>query len=351
MSPTLRRSTWFIASVLAASALIWAVLAGSPARASDRAAPAATSSAKLTNFRIALDWTPNINHIGIYVAIAKGYFTQAGLKAQVIPYADTAPETLLKTGKADLGIVYPSDIITNRNNVGLDYKAVAAIPQKNTSQIGVSASSKYTRPAQLNGTTYGGLVTPSARAEINAVLRGDGVTNPHFTQVSLNTGGIEAVSKGRAAFTIVYGGIDDVIARLQGIKLRLFPISKYLGIGGNYPDIVFAASDTEIDQKSALLRQGLAALAKGYEYSVAHPAEAEAILINANRTVLGKSQKIVAATGTATLPTLLDSNGKWGTLTATDFSGLLKLYTGAKVLKGTPQPVENYFTASLLPNG
>lgn len=47
-------------------------------------APALAQSTPVT---IALDWTPNTNHIGLYVAQAKGFYAQAGLEVQIVPYS------------------------------------------------------------------------------------------------------------------------------------------------------------------------------------------------------------------------------------------------------------------------
>lgn len=48
---------------------------------------------------IALDWTPNTNHTGFYVARSKGFYKDAGLEVQILsPHQDeykTTPGVLL----------------------------------------------------------------------------------------------------------------------------------------------------------------------------------------------------------------------------------------------------------------
>ena len=46
-----------------------------------------------TPVSIALDWTPNTNHIGLFVAQAEGYYAEAGLDVTILPYSDTAAGT------------------------------------------------------------------------------------------------------------------------------------------------------------------------------------------------------------------------------------------------------------------
>ena len=63
------------------------------------ATPAQARSAR-DGVSVALDWTPNTNHTGIYVADKLGYYRAAGIDLTILPYASTAPETLVSHGKA-----------------------------------------------------------------------------------------------------------------------------------------------------------------------------------------------------------------------------------------------------------
>ena len=54
--------------------------------------------------RFALDWTPNTNHTGLYVALQEGYFEDAGLDVSILPYNNTSPDTLVDAGNAEFGI-------------------------------------------------------------------------------------------------------------------------------------------------------------------------------------------------------------------------------------------------------
>jgi ABC-type nitrate/sulfonate/bicarbonate transport system substrate-binding protein len=330
------------ALVLAAAALV--AVAG----ASSASARPAHVAGKTQTVRIALDYSANVNYLGIYVALDKGYFAAQGITAKIIPYANTPAETLVESGNTDLGISYPPDLIINRAK-GLKYKAVAALEEQNTTGLAVLASSRFTRPAQLDGTLYGGFGIASDEPIVKAILKGDGVKNPRFKQVVLNTDAYDALSKNRIQYTAVFGGIDDVTAELQGYKLRVFPYRKYLGAAGNYPNAVYVASDDAIAKKGPALRGALKALAQGYAYAAKHPKDAEAILIKLNQTALGKSKAIVTATGNATAKTFLDSSGSWGPMTASDFAGLEKILVQGGVVKGTPPAPGDLFTNALLP--
>ena len=45
----------------------------------------------LTDITVVLDWVPNTNHTGMYVALEKGYYEEAGLKVHIQQPPRTAP--------------------------------------------------------------------------------------------------------------------------------------------------------------------------------------------------------------------------------------------------------------------
>ncbi len=346
MRRLVRRSTLPLAALALALAL--GACGSSNGSALSTGTGSSAAPAAKQDLRISLDFSANVDYLGIYTAIAKGYFAQQSINPKIIPYANTPAEVLIKNGKTDLGISYPPDVVINRTN-GLKYMAVAALVQHNTTALAVLASSPYKRPADLNGKLYGGFGVAGDPPIITTMLRNDGVANPDFKQVVLTTDAIQALGAHRVQYSAVFGGIDDVTAALQGIKLRTFPFKNYLGSGGNYPNAVYVASDSEVASKANLLRRGLKALSEGYAYAAHHPAEAEQILVKYNQTALSNAKAIVTATGNATAPTFLDANGNWGQLTDSDFEGLATIFTKFKLLKATPPPASDFYTNSLLP--
>ncbi|HZM57783.1 MAG TPA: ABC transporter substrate-binding protein [Acidimicrobiales bacterium] len=328
--------------------------ASSDSSTSPSSAPSTTSTSSasgLQPLRIALDWTPNVNFLGIYVAIKNGYFTQEGIKPVVIPYSGTAGETLIESEKTDLAFTYPPNIPAYRAS-GLKYRAVAGLTQQNTIALAVLQSSPYTSPAQLSGKLYGGFGVPSDPPIIKSIFRATGVKDPSYREVVLNGSAYQALVANRVAYTTMFGGIDDVTAELQGAKLRLFPIRDYLGAAASFPDDSLAASDKEISTDPTLLQHGLAALSQGYIYAVQHPAEAEADLIQYNPTALAHSHNVVVATGNATAPTFLDAAGQWGSLSDASFAGITQIMATGGLFNGkAPPPASDDYTNGLLPQG
>ena len=75
---------------------------------------------------VQLDWTPNTNHTGIYVALAKGWYKDAGIKVNILPYTDVNPDVVVANGKADIGISFPPNVVFSRAQ-GLDVSAINAL--------------------------------------------------------------------------------------------------------------------------------------------------------------------------------------------------------------------------------
>jgi ABC-type nitrate/sulfonate/bicarbonate transport system substrate-binding protein len=303
----------------------------------------------LRPLRIALDYTANVDFLGIYVALDRGYFTAEGIDPRIVPYAGASAETLLAAHQADLGLTYPPNIPAYRAS-GLKYEAVAGLSQRNTIGISVLASSHFTNVAQLSGALYGGFGVPSDKPILEQVFREAGVAHPVVREVNLGDNAYQALAAHRIAYSIVYGGIDDVTAELSGVRLRVFSIRHYLGAAFNFPDDAYVALDSEVAHHSGLLRRALAALSRGYQFAAAHPALAEAILVKHNATALAHARNIIDATGNATASTFLTPSGKWGPMNVADFAGVTKILIAGGLIKAfqAPAPSSDY-TNSLLP--
>ena len=81
-----------------------------------------------------LDWTPNTNHTGLYVAIANGYFDEAGIEVEVVQPPEDGAEVLVGSGRAQFGVSFQDYIAPALvGKSPLPITAVAALVQHNTS--------------------------------------------------------------------------------------------------------------------------------------------------------------------------------------------------------------------------
>ena len=59
---------------------------------------------------VILDYVPNTNHTGMYVALENGYYAEEGLNVQIIEPTEGATATLVAVGKGDFGISYQEEV-------------------------------------------------------------------------------------------------------------------------------------------------------------------------------------------------------------------------------------------------
>ena len=104
---------------------------------------------------VVLDWTPNTNHGGIYLAQAKGWYRRAGLDVKVIEPGDTPSLEILGAGKADVALSVQEEVVPARAK-GLPVVSIGAVIQHNTSSLVSLRSDRIATPGDLPGHTYGG---------------------------------------------------------------------------------------------------------------------------------------------------------------------------------------------------
>ena len=265
-----------------AAAVPWSSAFGSSSSAS-------AAAVSLTPVTLALDWTPNTNHTGIFVAQQLGYFRDEGIALKIIPYGATAPETLISTYKTDFGISY-QDGTTEAYAAGGDITSVYAILQKTDVAIGVSAKSSITSPAQLDGKTYAGYGSPMELPMLQYVIKAAGGTG-QFKDVTLNTSAYQAVYSGQADFDMPEPTWEVLQARQVGEPMRTFNFSDY-GFPNIYSAII-SSSQRFLKANGPLAKRFLAAVTRGYIYATQYPVQAANLLIQANEAALSGSRALV----------------------------------------------------------
>ncbi len=230
----------------------------------------------LTKMTLALDWTPNTNHTGIYVAQDKGWYKDQGIDLQLLPYSSSvSPDTLVNTGKADVGIGSTEGIVADAAT-GHPVVSIAAVIQHNTSALVTLASSGITRPRDLDGKVYGGFGAPFESAVVGAMIKKDGGKGD-FKNVTLDVDAMDALKTHKIDFVWIYMGVEGVQAQHDGVKLNVFNITDF-GIPDYYTPNIITGPD-QIKQKPDLLRRFMAATAKGYEYARTHVDESAQIIV------------------------------------------------------------------------
>ena len=265
-----------------------------------------------------LDWTPNTNHTGLYVAQSLGYYEEAGLDVEIVQPPEDGAALMCAAGQAQFAIEAQD---TMAASLALDdplgITAVAAVIQHNTSGIISRAGDGIDTPAGLTGKTYSTWESPIELAMLENVVNDDG---GDFSQVTLIPNDITDEPAALAAHQTdaiwVFEGWGYINSEVEGIDCDYFNFSDVNPVFDYYTPVIIANNDylaENPDQAKAFME----ATAKGYEYAAEHPEEAADMLIAGDNTgslkgaeeLVKKSQEFLSAK-------YIDDADSWGVIDA-----------------------------------
>lgn len=297
-----------------------ALLAGCGAKKS-------SASKSLKNITVVLDYVPNTNHTGMYVAKDKGYYKQAGLNVKFIdPGDNTTSVGLVAAGKGQFGVSYQEDVTyAHTQKSPLPVKAIATLVKHNTSSFVTLKSSGITSPKDFGGHTYAGWQSPSEAAILKAVMNQAGGDFSKLKIVGSNGSGPTGLGKNGQDIEWYFDGWDGVKAKEEGVKLNVMPLRK-LDKRLDYYTPVLITSDKEIKQDPKTVRAFTQATKKGYQYAIKHPTASAKILKKSDKT---DSLKFLTASQAYLSKHYTDDPANWGVMTSkvwNNYTGFMKQY-------------------------
>jgi ABC-type nitrate/sulfonate/bicarbonate transport system substrate-binding protein len=281
--------------------------------------------------RVALDWTPNTNHTGLFVAQQEGWFRDAGLDVQFLPYNNTSPDTLVSSGAAEFGISF-QDSFTFSKAAGADITSVMAVLQHWATQIAVRADrADITSPRDLDGKTYGGFGAAYEEPKMRAVILDAGGTGT-FRTVVLGTAAYEALYAGEVDFTEPFVAWEGIEAELRGQPLRTFSYTDY-----GFPDaynVLLIGNAPWLSAHPDLAAKFVQAAQRGYQLAADDPDRAAQLLIDANPGAFTEPELVTRSQHMLAERFLRDENGRVGTQTAEKWTGYSGWVFDSGVLTG-----------------
>ena len=276
------------------------LMACQPKETSTKAASDTTDA--LTQVVISLDWVPNTNHTGLYVAQDKGYFKEQGLEVQIVQPSEDSASTLVANDRADFGIYFQPNMVS-RLEKGVPITAVAAILQHNPAGLLSLKSLGAKSPKDLNGKRYSTWEDPIDDATVSHIVGNDLVKIPGEA-----TDATVALRMNQFDYILAYYGWDGVHAKLKGVDTNFFFLRDYEPIFDYYAPVVIT-NNKLLNSNPQLVKKTLAAMKKGYIYAAKNPEESANILIKyapeTNKELALASQKYISKQ-------YLDDEGDWG---------------------------------------
>jgi ABC-type nitrate/sulfonate/bicarbonate transport system substrate-binding protein len=289
-----------------------------------------------------LDWTPNTNHTGVYVAKEKGFFAREGLDVQIIQPAEGTAHQVVASGSADFGVSYQEEVTKGRA-AGVPVVSLAAVLQHNTSAFASLAEANIHSPADFANKRYGSWGSPMEEEVIRALMEKAG-TDPK--SVKIVNGITEFFSTiGRDAdFEWIFQGWDGIEAQRRGMKLNLIYLRE-LDPALDYYTPVIISSDNLLKDNPDVARKFMKALSEGYQFAAQNPDQAADILLKAapelNAELVRASQKYLSSQYIADAP-------RWGEQKAEVWTRYADFMHSRNQLTGNTDPA-TMFTNDYLP--
>ena len=220
---------------------------------------------------LALDWFPNANHIGLYIAEDKGYFKDEGLNVEIRTPSD--PSTILQTvasGTDDFGINYQPDLLIARD-AGIPVISILGIVQHPLNSIMTLQTSAYTSLKDLKNKKIGYPGIPWNEDALDTMLKTDGLSgidDIELVNVSWELG-ISLISENVDAVIGAYFTHESISLENEGYPVDIFRMENW-GVP-DYYELILVTSETYLKNNPETVEQFTRAITKGYMDAIDNP--------------------------------------------------------------------------------
>ena len=304
---------------------------------------AAASAEAATDVTVILDYIPNTNHTGMYVALDRGYYADAGLNVRIIEPTEGATNTLVAMGKGDFGIAYQEDVTLARAMAEpLPIRAIAALIQHNTSGFVSWAGKGITSVKDFAGKTYAGWGGPGEEAVLRAVMEAEGLDFSTLNMV-ISDGNFTALEKD-VDLMWFFEAWDMVICQLNNFELNYIPV-RDLDPRLDYYTPVIITNEDMIANHPDTVKAFLEATRRGYMDAIADPDGCAAVL---NSYAPDYTPEMLAMSQEYLADKYMEDTDRWGEMKQSVWDGYTDFMVEAGLLEA-PIDASELFTNDFLP--
>lgn len=299
----------------------------------------------LEKITFVLDWTPNTNHTGLYVAQEKGYFEEIGLDVEIVQPPEDGAVVLVASGKAQFGVSFQDSLASALSGEdALPVTAVASIIQHNTSGIISRKGEGMDTPKGMEGHSYATWNGAIELATLEEVIKTDG---GNFEKVELIpstvTDEVSALKTKSADSIWIFYGWAGVKTELEGLATDYFAFSDINPVFDYYTPVI-VGNNTFLEENPETAKAFMEAVSKGYTFAIENPEEAAEILCNAapelDKELVTESQKYLADKYQADAP-------YWGYINADRWNNFYQ-WVNDNQLTENKVPLDSGFTNEFL---
>lgn len=304
------------------------------------------SESDLEKVTFVLDWTPNTNHTGFYVAQEKGYFEEAGLEVEIVQPPEDGAAVLVASGKAEFGISFQDSMAAAlAGEDALPITAVASVIQHNTSGIISRAGEGMDRPKGMEGHTYATWNGAIELATLEEVVKADG---GDFSKVELIpstvTDEVSALKTNSVDSIWIFYAWAGVKTELEGLDTDYFEFADIDPVFDYYTPVIISGNDF-LKKNPDTAKAFMEAVSKGYQFAMENPEEAAEILCKyapeLDQELVEASQKYLAEEYQAEAP-------YWGYIDAERWNHFYQ-WVNDNELTEEEVPLDTGFTNDFLP--
>ncbi len=292
-----------------------------------------------------LDWVPNTNHTGLYVAQERGYFKDQGLNVEILPLAEgSSVEAVVAAGTVPFGIS-ASEPLAKARSEGVAIVSIAPIIQHNTSGFASLKKANIARPKDFEGKRYGSFGSDTEKALVTKLMQADGgdVSKVEFVEIG-DADFLTLAQKGQVDFAWVFEGWEVIDGKLRGLDLSYMPLTAWQKVVPDYYTPIYITNEEMTQKRGDIVKKFLAATSKGYNDAIADPKAAGDILAKAtpetSKDLIQQSQAYLAKQYTADAP-------RWGDQKPAVWQTFGTFMTEQKLLAKPFDPSKAFTTAFL----
>ena len=279
-----------------------------------------------------LDWTPNTNHTGLYVAQEKGYFAEEGLSVEIVQPSEDGATMMVASGRAQFGVGFQDSIAPSMlNDEKLPITAVAALLQHNTSGLISLKKTGIDRPKNLEGKKYATWDSPIELATIRKIVEADGGDFSKIQLIPSTVYDVVTALNTEIDCVWIYYAWDGVKLELDGVDANYLDFRK-IDDTFDYYTPMFIANTEFLEKDSVTAKKFLKALRRGYEFAVENPDAAAEILCKAapelDRDLVYASQRWISKEYKAEVE-------PWGYITPERWNRFFRWLNETGLLEGT----------------
>jgi len=266
-----------------------------------------TEPKKLRDIKVVLDWTPNTNHTGLYVAKDQGYYEAEGLNVEIIQPGEGGADTMVASGAVPFGISYQEGI-TQARTQDVPLVSIAAVIQHNTSGFAAPVDRNIKSPTDFEGKTYGGWGSPVEEAVMSSIMEKDKGDVKKVKIINMGDADYFTAVKRDIDFAWIFYAWTGIEAELRKQPLDMLYVKDYAPELDYYTPVIIT-NEKQIKDDPELVRAFLKATAKGYQLAIDNPEEAAGIL---SKAVPELDKDLVLASQKWLSPRYTDDAPRWG---------------------------------------